>query len=161
MRRHPVCTIITLLRAVTLLLVLLAPLAAWAQPLATADLAGDWFFSQVTAPTTAFTGTSIRSYRGNLTFTALGAASGTLVDDLAASFTVTGTLTLDARGLLDGTLTLAGPDTRTFDVREGPHSVRPAHRGRRGDGDAYLRSARRQRGAVHVRPPHRPDLQPS
>src|SRR5688500_10433651 len=119
MRRHPVCTIITLLRAVTLLLVLLAPLAAWAQPLATADLAGDWFFSQVTAPTTAFTDTSIRSYRGNLTFTALGAASGTLVDDLAASFTVTGTLTLDARGLLDGTLTLAGPDTRTFDVREG------------------------------------------
>jgi hypothetical protein len=113
MRRHLGFTI------VTLLLVLLAPVVAAAQPLSTADLAGDWFFSQVTAPTTAFTGASIRSYRGTVAFTALGAATGTLTDDLAASFTVSGTLTLTAQGLLDGTLLLTGPDTRTLDVREG------------------------------------------
>ena len=113
MRRHLGYTIITLL------LVLLAPVAATAQPLSTADLAGDWFFSQVTSPTTAFTGASIRSYRGTVTFSALGAASGTLTDDLAASFTVSGTLTVSAQGLVDGTLTLAGPDPRTFDLRDG------------------------------------------
>jgi hypothetical protein len=113
MRRHPGCTIITLLLAV------LVPLGAAAQPLSTADLAGEWFFSQVTAPTTTFTGPSIRSYRGTVLVDALGAASGTLVDDLAASFTVTGTLALAADGVLGGTLTLSGPDTRTLDVREG------------------------------------------
>ena len=104
---------------VVLLVLLLLPLAAHAQAISAADLAGDWFFSHVTSPTTAFTGGSIRSYRGTLTFTGLGAASGTLIDDLAATFTVSGTLTLTAQGLLDGTLTLSGVETRTFDVREG------------------------------------------
>ncbi len=113
MRRHLGFTI------VTLLLALVAPVVVAAQPLSTADLAGDWFFSQVTSPATAFTGTGIRSYRGTVAVSPLGAASGTLTDDLAASFTVSGTLTLTAQGLLDGTLTLTGPDTRTLDVREG------------------------------------------
>jgi hypothetical protein len=113
MRRHPGWAIITLL-----LVVVLAPLLASAQPLSTADLAGDWFVSQVTAPTTAFTGASIRAYRGTLSFSVLGAASGTLTDDLAADFVVTGTLTVRSQGQVDGTLTLAGSDTRSFEIRE-------------------------------------------
>jgi hypothetical protein len=79
---------------------------AQGQSFSTADLAGTWrVFQLATPPGTV--GASIRSYSGQVTFDATGAVTaGTLTDDQAVQYTVTGTLTLTAAGLLQGTLAL-------------------------------------------------------
>jgi hypothetical protein len=116
MRRHPGCTI------VTLLLALVVPVAVFAQPLSTADLAGEWSVTYVSTPTTAFTAASVRGYQGPVTFTAAGAASGTLIADVFTAgeltFTVSGALALSGQGVATGTLTLAGLDGRFLAVNE-------------------------------------------
>jgi hypothetical protein len=117
MRGHPVCTI------VTLLLVLLAPFAASAQPLSTADLAGEWSVTYVSSPTTAFVTASVRGYQGTATFTAAGVATGQLIADVFTpaelTFTVSGSLAISGQGVATGTLTLTGLDTRSLTLREG------------------------------------------
>jgi hypothetical protein len=126
MRRHPVCTIVTLLAA------LLVPTLAAAQnssaPFTSADLTGRWFLSQVVTPTTAFFAEDIRGYSGMLNFNAAGtlvdggdAADNTLVDG-RTEFAVSGTLAVSAQGLVTGTLTLVetvpGGEVRRLVVRE-------------------------------------------
>jgi len=115
-RRHLGSTILALL------VPLLLPPAALAQTFSTAALADDWLVSYVATPTTGFTGESIRAYKGPLTFSATGVASGTLVADeftaTALTFNVTGSLTLSPQGVATGTLTLTGLDARSLVVRE-------------------------------------------
>jgi len=93
---------------------------AHAQSLSTADLAGTWSVFQLATPPGAFNGPAIRSYGGSVTFDATGAVTaGTLTDDQLTPYTVTGTLTLTAAGLLQGTLDLDGGvnPSGTLDVR--------------------------------------------
>jgi hypothetical protein len=115
-RRHLGCT------GLALLVVLLPPFVVAAQTLSTPDLADPWQVSYVATPTGAFTGGSIRAYKGTVTFSATGAASGTLVADEftpgALTFTVAGGVALSAEGRVSGTLTLTGLDTRTLAVAE-------------------------------------------
>jgi hypothetical protein len=102
----------------------LAPAAvgpAHAQSFSTADLAGTWRVFQLATPMGNVVAASIRSYSGQVTFDATGAvAPGVLTDDQSTPYTVTGTLTLTAAGLLQGTLTLddgVNP-TGTLEVHE-------------------------------------------
>lgn len=82
---------------------------AHAQSISTADLAGTWSVFQLATPSGAFTGPAIRFYSGSVTFDGAGAVTaGTLTDDQLTPYTVTGTLTLTAAGLLQGTLGLDG-----------------------------------------------------
>jgi hypothetical protein len=95
---------------------------AHAQSISTADLAGTWSVFQLATPSTTFTGAAVRSYSGTLTFNVAGTVTaGTLTDDQAAGFTVSGALAVTAAGVVDGTLTLddglATPDLM-LDVRE-------------------------------------------
>jgi hypothetical protein len=114
--RRTGCTVVGLLG------ILLLPLAAHAQSVSTADLAGDWSVTFVSTPTTAFTATGVRAYQGTVTFTAAGAASGQLIADVFTAgqltFTVSGSLVLSGQGVATGTLTLTGLDTRSLTVRE-------------------------------------------
>lgn len=104
------------------LVLLLRPPVGDAQPLSTADLADAWQVTYVATPTTAFTGLSLRAYKGVVTFSAAGAASGTIVADeftpAALTFTVTGSLALTGQGLVTGTLVLTGLDARSLEVAE-------------------------------------------
>jgi hypothetical protein len=105
---------------VALFLLLVLPLTAAAQVFSAADLAGEWLVSSVTTPTTPFTGDGVRTYRGTLTFSATGAASGMLgVDESAPPGVVLaagGSLTVSDEGLVQGALALAGNETRTMVV---------------------------------------------
>jgi hypothetical protein len=115
MRRHPGGVL-------AVLVVLALVLAGRAQALSTADLADDWRVTFVATPTTLFTGSSLRDYRGDVVITSGGVVSGTLVADEftpgALTFTVTGTVTLSAQGLMTGTLKLTGLDIRSLRVEE-------------------------------------------
>jgi hypothetical protein len=74
------------------LLALAASSPAHGQSLSTADLAGTWSLFQLAAPSSTFTGADVRSYSGTLTFDATGTVTtGTLTDDQATGFTVSGT----------------------------------------------------------------------
>jgi hypothetical protein len=102
------------------LLVLAGIPPAHAQSLSTADLAGTWSVFQLATPSGAFTGPAIRSYGGSVTFDGTGTVTaGTLTDDRPVAYTVTGTLTLTAAGLLQGTLNLDGglDGSGTLEVR--------------------------------------------
>jgi hypothetical protein len=97
--------------AITLTVLLCGVLAAagpaGAQSFTTADLAGDWRIFQLATPAGNVSQASIRSYTGQVTFDATGAATGSLTDDQGTAYTVTGALTLAATGLVQGTLDLA------------------------------------------------------
>jgi hypothetical protein len=115
MRRHRACTI------ATLLLGLLLPVAAGAQTLSTADLAGTWRVFQLATPPGAVSQASIRSYAGQVTFDAAGTATaGSLADDQGIVYTLTGALTLSPAGLVQGVLDLAdgGTPAGTLAVNE-------------------------------------------
>jgi hypothetical protein len=102
--------------SVVLALAAIAP--AHAQSISAADLAGTWSVFQLATPPGAFVGADVRSYSGTLTFDATGTVTaGTLTDDQFTSFTVSGTLTVTAAGVVDGTLALDGGPA-TLDVRE-------------------------------------------
>ena len=95
--------------AVCALLALSGLTPATAQPISTADLAGDWAMFQLATPPAAFTAPAVRSYRGTLTFDATGVVTGSLTDNaqpLASTFAVSGELALTAAGLVSGTLSL-------------------------------------------------------
>jgi hypothetical protein len=94
---------------VVMVLLLAATSPAQAQSFSTADLAGTWSLFQLSTPATVVTGAAVRSYSGSITFNASGAVtSGTVTDDLLVAHTVTGSLTISAAGLVDGTLSLDG-----------------------------------------------------
>jgi hypothetical protein len=116
MGRHPGRVVLALL------FVLLLPLGAAAQPLATADLADTWRVTYLAVPTGPFTASALHTYKGDVTFDASGVASGTLITDEfsagALTFTVTGSLALSAQGVATGTLTLTGTDARSLVVEE-------------------------------------------
>jgi hypothetical protein len=89
------------------LLTLAAVPASHAQSITTADLTGTWSVFQLATPATTFAGADVRSYRGSITVAAGVVTAGTLTDDQLHIFTVTtGTLTITAAGVVDGTLTL-------------------------------------------------------
>lgn len=104
------------------LMVVVLVLAGHAEALSTADLADDWRVTFVASPTLAFGTTAVRTYQGDVTFSAAGVASGTLtLGDLApgtVDFTVVGSAALSAQGLVTGSLTLTGPDTRSLVIPE-------------------------------------------
>jgi hypothetical protein len=107
---------------VSVLLLLSAALApAHAQTLSTADLAGTWSVFQLATPAANVTAPGVRSYSGTLTFDATGAVTSGILNDPPIVYGVTGTLSLTAAGLLDGTLVLddGGGTTGELDVREG------------------------------------------
>jgi len=116
MRRHPGGVVLAVL------VVIVLALAGRAQALSTADLADDWRVTFVASPTFAFTSTAVRTYEGDVTFSAAGAASGTLtLGDLAPGtvmYTVSGSAALSAHGLVTGSLTLTGPDARSLVIPE-------------------------------------------
>ena len=116
MRRHPGGVVLTVL------VVLVLALAGHAEALSTADLADDWRVTFVASPTSAFSSTAVRTYQGDVTFSAAGVASGTLtLGDLApgtVAFTVSGSAALSAQGLVTGSLTLTGSDTRSLVIPE-------------------------------------------
>jgi hypothetical protein len=90
------------------LLVLASISPAHAQSISTSDLAGTWSVFQLATPASDVAG-GVRSYTGTLTFDNTGAVTtGTLTDAQTGDYAVTGTLTLTAAGLLQGTLALDG-----------------------------------------------------
>jgi hypothetical protein len=116
MRRYPGGVVLAVL------VVLVLALASHAEALSTADLADDWRVTFVASPTFAFGSTAVRTYQGDMTFSAAGVASGTLtLGDLApgtVAFTVSGSAALSGQGLVTGSLTLTGPDTRSLVIPE-------------------------------------------
>jgi len=116
MRRHPGGVVLVVL------VVLVLALAGRAQALSTADLADNWRVTFVASPTFAFSSTGVRTYEGDVTFSAAGVASGTLtLGDLApgtVDFTVSGSAAVSAQGLVTGSLTLTGSDTRSLVIPE-------------------------------------------
>ena len=86
------------------LMVVVLVLAGHAEALSTADLADDWRVTFVASPTLTFGTTAVRTYQGDVTFSAVGVASGTLtLGDLApgtVDFTVVGSAALSAQGLV-------------------------------------------------------------
>ena len=116
MRRHPGGVVLAVL------VVLVLALAGHAEALSTADLADDWRVSFVASPTFAFSSTAVRTYQGDVTFSAAGVASGTLTLGALApgtvAFTVSGSAALSAQGLVTGSLTLTGSDTRSLVIPE-------------------------------------------
>jgi hypothetical protein len=92
-----------------LALVVLAPAPGRAQPFSPADLAGDWEVVQLATPTAAGNASSIRAYRGTISFDGAGLvlAGSTLTDDQARVFGVTGNVSVTGAGLVTGTLDLA------------------------------------------------------
>jgi hypothetical protein len=87
-----------------------AAASAHAQTLSTADLAGTWAFVQLAPPLGGVNASTLRSYSGQVTFGADGAAvGGTVTDDQANSRTVTsGGLTVAANGHVSGSLGFDG-----------------------------------------------------
>ena len=116
MRRHPGGVVLAVL------VVIVLALAGRAQALSTADLADDWRVTFVASPTLAFSSTAVRTYEGDVTFSAAGVASGTLtLGDLApgsVAFTVSGSAALSAQGLVTGSLNLSGTDFRSLVIPE-------------------------------------------
>jgi hypothetical protein len=88
----------------SLTLGLLAAAPARAQSLSTADLAGTWSFFQVPTPDTAFTNTSFTSVSGQFTFAADGTATGSVTDGIDTFLFTSGSLSVSAAGLVQGSL---------------------------------------------------------
>jgi hypothetical protein len=106
---------------VSALLLLVVAASAHAQSISTEDLAGEWSVYQLATPATDITPGSIRAYTGTVTFDGTGTVtSGTVTDDAFNTFTVTGSLTVSAQGLVAGQLTLddGGGTTGLLDVAE-------------------------------------------
>jgi len=91
--------------AVCEMLCLAAAPPARAQSISTADLAGTWSVFQLATPSSGpFTGASVRTYRGTLTFDDTGTVTaGTLTDNqqpTPSTFDVTGNLTITPGGVI-------------------------------------------------------------
>lgn len=107
--------------ALVLVVAVVAALApAQAQTLSTADLAGTWSVFQLATPATDVSGPEVRAYTGTLTFDASGTVTAGSLTNLPFVYDVTGTLSLTAAGIVDGSLSLdGGPGgTGELDVRE-------------------------------------------
>src|SRR5580765_5221240 len=106
-----------------LALVVLAPAPVRAQPFSPADLAGDWEVVQLATPAVGGNASSVRAYRGTISFDAAGLVlpGSALIDDQARVFGVTGNVSVASNGLVTGILDLAdenGP-AGTVALREG------------------------------------------
>lgn len=97
---------------ITLLALILAP-AAQAQTFSSANLEGTWSLFQIATPKTGVNASSVRTFRSGcpscvpITFDATGVVTdGVVADDGDNPYTVSGSLTLTAAGIVGGTLTL-------------------------------------------------------
>jgi hypothetical protein len=119
--RRRVGLLLAALLSLALGLVAVAP--ARAQSFSAADLEGTWELFQLATPKVGGNSSTIRSYRGQVTFDATGVVSDltAIVDDLGNAFVPSGNFSVSTVGVVAGKLTLtgtAGAPTGDLTLRE-------------------------------------------
>jgi hypothetical protein len=110
-RMHRLGFVLVALVSVAVGLALAAP--AYAQQFSSGDLEGTWELFQLATPKVGGDSSTIRTYRGQVTFDATGAVSdiSVITDDILNAFSATGNFSVSTVGVVTGKLTLTGIDT--------------------------------------------------